>query len=66
MNDETRAGTCDLCGLPVGSHPFALDSAGRHLQFCCEGCRGIYQLLHNIEGEAPDTSPRNPQPGDQP
>ena len=45
---EPRA--CDLCGLDVGARPFPLEWGGRRLQFCCEGCLGIYQMLH--EGEA--------------
>jgi hypothetical protein len=50
---ESRA--CDLCGLDVGNQPFRLESAGKSLEFCCDGCLGIYQMLH--EGEpsaAPD------------
>jgi hypothetical protein len=44
---ENRA--CDLCGLDVGNQPFRLESAGKSLEFCCDGCLGIYQMLH--EGE---------------
>ena len=44
---EARA--CDLCGLDVGSKPFVLNTAKKPLQFCCEGCRGIYQMLHDIK-----------------
>ena len=43
---------CDLCGLDVGAKPFALATPEKTLQFCCEGCRGIYQMLHDIK-EAP-------------
>lgn len=47
MNSAARL--CDLCGLPVGSRPFELITADKTLQFCCEGCLGIYQMLHDIE-----------------
>lgn len=39
--------SCDLCGLDVGSKPFLLEAAGKTLEFCCEGCLGIYQMLHD-------------------
>lgn len=44
---ENRA--CDLCSLDIGVKPFYLDSAGKRLQFCCDGCLGIYQMLHETE-----------------
>lgn len=40
---------CDLCGLDVGVKPFLLNAADRQFQFCCEGCRGIYEMLHDIK-----------------
>ncbi len=40
---------CDLCGLPVASPDFTLHTTHGRKQFCCEGCQGIYQMLH--EGE---------------
>jgi len=40
---------CDLCSLPVGIRPFTLATAETTLHFCCEGCRGIYQMLHDIK-----------------
>lgn len=46
MNDN-RA--CDLCGLDIGVKPFVLNSAERQYRFCCEGCRGIYEMLHDIK-----------------
>ena len=49
---------CDLCGLEVGAKPFPLATAERELQFCCEGCRGIYAMLHDI----PDTPVQNESP----
>lgn len=40
---------CDLCGLDIGVKPFVLNSAERQYRFCCEGCRGIYEMLHDIK-----------------
>lgn len=49
---------CDLCSLPVGVQPFTLAVQGRTLEFCCEGCRGIYEMLHEIK-ESPASSGEN-------
>lgn len=54
---------CDLCSLPVGVKPFQLAHDGRELTFCCEGCLGIYQMLHDIN-EIPAAPGQNTQ--DQP
>jgi hypothetical protein len=40
---------CDLCGLDIGVKPFYLDGVEKRLQFCCEGCLGIYQMLHETD-----------------
>ena len=40
---------CDLCSLPVGVKPFSLATPEKALLFCCEGCKGIYQMLHQIK-----------------
>ena len=40
---------CDLCGLDVGLKPFVLNAPDHQYQFCCEGCRGIYEMLHDIK-----------------
>ncbi len=40
---------CELCGLDVGVKPFVLNAPERQYQFCCEGCRGIYEMLHDIK-----------------
>ena len=48
--NQSRA--CDLCGLDVGIKPFYLESAGKRLQFCCDACLGIYQMLHEAEPSA--------------
>ena len=52
---------CDLCGLDVGAKPFPLATAERELQFCCEGCRGIYEMLHDIQAPAAQNSGQTPQ-----
>jgi hypothetical protein len=44
---ENRA--CDLCSLDVGVKPFVLNTPEKQYQFCCEGCRGIYEMLHDIK-----------------
>lgn len=40
---------CDLCGLDVGIKPFVLNAPEKKYQFCCEGCRGIFEMLHDIK-----------------
>lgn len=40
---------CDLCSLPVETPDFYLYTVEGRKRFCCEGCQGIYQMLH--EGE---------------
>lgn len=49
---------CDLCGLDCGVIPFTLATSDKTLQFCCEGCKGIYEMLHEIK-EAPDGTAQN-------
>jgi len=44
MNDNNKV--CDLCGLPVETHGFKLHTKDGEKEFCCEGCKGIYQMLH--------------------
>lgn len=39
---------CDLCALDCGTKPFALAVPPHTLNFCCEGCRGIYMMIHDI------------------
>jgi len=48
MSDETPK-ACDLCGLPVETPDFTLRTTSGRKDFCCEGCQGIFQMLH--EGE---------------
>ncbi|MDP2793969.1 MAG: heavy metal translocating P-type ATPase metal-binding domain-containing protein [Sulfurisoma sp.] len=56
MSDPKKP--CDLCSLPVGVKPFTLAASGNTLEFCCEGCLGIYQMLHEIN-EIPARMPEN-------
>lgn len=44
MSDEGKA--CDLCGLQVEIDGFTLITTEGSKIFCCEGCQGIYQMLH--------------------
>lgn len=37
---------CDLCGLDVEVKGFELKTKEGEKKFCCEGCKGIYQMLH--------------------
>ncbi|MEI7867649.1 MAG: heavy metal translocating P-type ATPase metal-binding domain-containing protein [Candidatus Methylumidiphilus sp.] len=45
MTDNPQK-ACDLCGLPVETPDFSLLTVNGLKQFCCEGCHGIYQMLH--------------------
>ena len=45
---ETKK-TCDLCGLAVEVPNFTLKTKEGDKAFCCEGCLGIYQMLHESE-----------------
>ncbi len=38
---------CDLCGLDVEVDGFELKTIEGDKRFCCEGCKGIYQMLHD-------------------
>ena len=44
MTDTKKA--CDLCGLAVEIPGFTLKTKEGVKAFCCEGCKGIYQLLN--------------------
>lgn len=44
MSDNKKQ--CDLCGLAVEVDGFQLKTTEGDKQFCCEGCKGIYQMLH--------------------
>jgi hypothetical protein len=45
---------CDLCGLPVDVPDFELTTRDGIKHFCCEGCLGIYTMLHEDEVAASD------------
>lgn len=44
MSDTKKA--CDLCGLAVETPGFTLKTKEGDKAFCCEGCKGIYNLLN--------------------
>ncbi len=46
MSDQS---SCDLCGLPVEIPDFRLETREGTKRFCCEGCLGIYRMLHEDE-----------------
>jgi hypothetical protein len=46
---------CDLCRLPVETPGYELSTQQGRLRFCCEGCQGIYRMLH--EDEIVETPP---------
>lgn len=58
MSAVDPATPCDLCSLPVGARPFSLAVLEKTFLFCCEGCKGIYQMLHQIK-DAPDAAQDN-------
>ncbi|NOU13537.1 MAG: metal-binding protein [Methylococcaceae bacterium] len=45
MNKNKR--NCDLCGLPVEILGITLLTNEGQKSFCCEGCKGIYKMLHD-------------------
>ncbi|MGD0959114.1 MAG: metal-binding protein [Methylomonas sp.] len=55
MNDKKE---CDLCGLAVEITGFELKTTEGVKIFCCEGCKGIYHMLHEeiILAETPEKS----------
>ncbi len=44
MSDKIEV--CDLCGLAVEVQGFSLKTKEGDKTFCCEGCKGIFQMLH--------------------
>lgn len=44
MSDKKEV--CDLCGLAVEVDGFRLKTQEGDKTFCCEGCKGIFQMLH--------------------
>ena len=59
MGDNKKE--CDLCGLAVEIHGFELKTTEGQKYFCCEGCKGIYQMLHEkqILADVPDKPNKN-------
>lgn len=59
MSDDIKQ--CDLCGLAVEVQGFELKTTEGDKKFCCEGCKGIYQMLHDeqILSDAPDNQSNN-------
>lgn len=37
---------CDLCSLPIEVSGYELMTTSGLKRFCCEGCVGVYQMLH--------------------
>lgn len=58
MNDAIKP--CDLCQLPIETSGYELSTLAGPKFFCCEGCQGIYRMLH--EGEIVDESSQSPTP----
>jgi hypothetical protein len=52
---------CDLCSLPVEVQGFELRTTEGEKRFCCEGCKGIYQMLHEelVLPELPENASDN-------
>lgn len=52
--------SCALCNLPVLVRDFRLwKKSGEPLHFCCEACRGVYEMLHESELKEEPTLPPN-------
>lgn len=47
----STTGICDLCGLKIGAQVWTARQAGEEKRFCCEGCKGIWQMLNNVEDD---------------
>lgn len=45
MNNKNES--CDLCGLDVEISGFSLNTPEGRKNFCCEGCKGIFELLNH-------------------
>ncbi|OQW68495.1 MAG: metal-binding protein [Proteobacteria bacterium ST_bin11] len=57
--DENKK-SCDLCGLAVEVEGFKLKTVEGERRFCCEGCKGIYQMLHEAQVLPDDTDNSTP------
>jgi hypothetical protein len=47
MSEQKK--NCDLCGLTVEVDDFILATKEGDKHFCCEGCKGIYEMLNEDE-----------------
>jgi hypothetical protein len=54
MNEATP-NLCDLCSSPIQVPDFHVMTRTGLKQFCCEGCEGVYRMLH--EDEVVDDNP---------
>lgn len=54
MSDNKK--DCDLCGLAVEIDGFELKTTEGVKRFCCEGCKGIYHMLHDEQIVAEKTA----------
>lgn len=45
-NTTDSCDPCDLCRLPIEVAGFELSTKEGGKRFCCEGCMGIYRMLH--------------------
>ncbi len=54
---------CDLCMLPVTDKKYSVRTPEGDKHFCCEGCKGIYLLLNQID-ETGQTDPIHFQKGE--
>jgi hypothetical protein len=52
---ESTSHSCDLCGAPVQTPDFRVNTQTGLKRFCCEGCEGVYRMLH--ENEIVDDNP---------
>ena len=48
MSDEEKK-LCDLCQLTVEISGFTLKTKTGEKNFCCEGCKGIYEMLNESD-----------------
>lgn len=46
---EESVSFCDLCGLPLDSFELSLQTLSGSKHFCCEGCAGVYKMLHGAD-----------------
>lgn len=47
--DVAQEDVCDLCGLPVEVDDYEISTTSGKRHFCCEGCFGIFKMLHEDE-----------------